>query len=406
MDRARGAPSSESVANLHGGGDHSYHCMATSKPECTSARTRGGVSILERRDPASVDDIFMQRVCHDINDVLRPVECLIGFPDYRRILRVAMESATELHGVCALSGQLVKFLEDHDGAMLPLAWPPNRYLRLTSGRKLGYLDEAERLRKDYPVCNGPLEVLGLILAPGQSLYSDLHPVLMMSLTGVIFLHVRGRPVWNPDYDPDRDAERVFLVAESLQAFGREGLCRCDNVYTEDGGAPYATPEDPVLKNIVFTPHPGGMALYQQICKIKGHSWYINGCPGMLKDRVFVATPDLPPFVRHVNLERFGNRFLPIGRVTRSPEEPECEMFIMVDAGGAIYGHMLDSGKVRKLAQNFDQFMRIGTRRAYFNFEMVRGDSLNTEYEETSFGTKNQGFSLLTRDLVTVRKKIQ
>nr|WEG69807.1 protein U95 [Mastomys natalensis cytomegalovirus 3]WEG69947.1 protein U95 [Mastomys natalensis cytomegalovirus 3]WEG70087.1 protein U95 [Mastomys natalensis cytomegalovirus 3]WEG70227.1 protein U95 [Mastomys natalensis cytomegalovirus 3]WEG70367.1 protein U95 [Mastomys natalensis cytomegalovirus 3] len=381
--------------------DHAY-AMECVRSE-SAARTRGSsVSIVAHRDASNIDEIFLQKA-GNISDVLRPVECLIDYAKYRRRLRSAMEPTTDLNRVLKASfSQLRTFIEDHDGTHVPISWPHDTFIRLTSSTKLSYSTILESIQRDYKVSTNPLEVLGVILSKGQSLYSDMHPVLIISSDGRLFLHYRGRAMWNCDYDQHTDCEQLYYVAESLPVFIKEGLSRCDCMYTESGGAPYAMPEDGPLKYITSTAYQSGMLLMNNLSRIRNHYWYINGCPGMLKDRIFIVSPDVPEFVQQAQIDKFGNRFATIGRVVRCLEESsgDCEMYILTNSSGVIYGYISDSGKLRKIARNFDQFLRMGTRKAYFDFELPLSE--NTE-EFTEQCMIKGSFFLMSKNLMSIKR---
>lgn len=385
--------------------EHTY-AMDAASPE-SSERTRGVSSVLTlERDSEMVDAAFLERAGPCLPDVMRPVECLIGYPEYRKRLHTAMDAVTELESAASHFFQLPRFLEDHDGTILPVSWPPNKYLRLTCAAKLGYREIINALRHEYKVCDSPTEVLGVILSPGQSIYSDVsHPVLLLTMRGTVLVHIRGRPVWNSDYNPDIDCEQLYVAAESLRIFGRDGLSRCDPFYTESGGAPYAMPEDPVLKHITQSMPTSPIVLIKLLSKWQGHCWSINGCPGMLKDRLFMISFVMPSFVREALSQQFDQRFVVIGRVFKSRDdiEDECEMYILVDCGGMIYGYIPDTGRMRRLAISFDQFLRMGTRRMYFNFQ-VQGTNTQRNLDDPTFIVHaSSGFFLLPRQLLSVKR---
>nr|WEG68844.1 protein U95 [Mastomys natalensis cytomegalovirus 1]WEG68980.1 protein U95 [Mastomys natalensis cytomegalovirus 1]WEG71208.1 protein U95 [Mastomys natalensis cytomegalovirus 1] len=392
----------ETVLNLLCG-EHSYS-METNDV-MSSERTRGlAVCPSDKRNPETVDARFMARA-GNMEEVLRPVECMIGYGAYRRTLHLATESANELIRAAERFYSLPFFLADYDGAHLPIAWPENKVLRLTSTKNLGYEIILANLRREYPLCEDPLEALGVIITPGQSIFSDMHPVLLLSLKGHVLVHMRGRPIWSPDYDPETDGEQLYLVADNLKTFGRDGLSRCDAIYTDGGGVPYAMPEDIPLKEVTSVAPRNSLQIMRILDKWQGHIWCMTGCPGMLKDRLFIVSNDAPSYVKESLKEKYGTKFGLIGRIARCKDDhfSDCEVFILMDAGGTVYAYVPDTCKVRKIAQSFDSFCRIGTRRLYFNFQVPSSNTCR-EFDDPTFYTQpGSGFFLLSRELISVRR---
>lgn len=385
-------------------GDHNY--AVEMNEQSSSERTRGlNRKFNEERNPSTIDECFLNRAGNNIQNVLRPVECLIDYQSYRKTLHLAAASANELTRASARFYALPHFLEEYDGTLFPIAWPKNKCLRLTSEKSLGYSSITSDLKREYPLCDEPLQALGVILSSGQSLYSDIHPVLIISLKGQLFIHIRGRPVWSSDYDPEVDRDRLYFVAETLQTFAKDGLVRCDAIYTDAGGVPYAMQEDAALKEITSIAPRNAVRLINVLDKWQDHTWFLNGCPGMLKDRMFVISHTMPQYVKQSYKERYGTRFCVIGRVIRSLEDKdtECELYVVIDSSGTIFAYLPDTGIVRRLAQSFDMFLRIGTRSLYFNFEILPYNR-RREFEDNTFITQqNSGFFLLSRELLSIRR---
>lgn len=386
--------------------DHPY---AKDKMEIgTSERTRG-LNFAEStpRDPVTVDAKFLERSGNQWQEVIRPVECLIDYPEYRKKAALAWEPMIQLLGVGKNFYALPRHLEEADGTLIPLPWPVTKHLRLTSTNMLNYGCILESLKRNYPLLGGEdLEVIGVVLSKGQSLYSSTdHPVVIISRSGIIYVHIRSQPIWTPGYDPEVDEEKLYIVADDLRSFAKEGLVRCDHMYTEEGGAPYAAPEDPKLKELIGIAQCSPYKLMKNLDAIGEQHYFINGCPGMLKDRVFVAPTQVPSYVKRLMADSYGKQFHIIGRVTRSPDDPisDCECFIMIDETGKIYSYTADCSKVRFLAKNLDQFLRMGTRRCYYNFQVFHKERPPVHDEPTFCPPIGCGFFLLSREMITVRR---
>ncbi|AFX83436.1 e128 [Murid betaherpesvirus 8] len=381
--------------------DHTY-VMETDSG--SSERTRGiRRNPFTERHAVTVDNVLLQRAGNSVQEAVRPVECLIDYDVYKKTLPMATGAALELMCLTSKFHRLNKVLEEHDGMFLSVAWPPNRKLRLTSTDKIGYRPVIEGLHGEYPLHEDPMEVLGVIMSYGQSLYSDSHIVILISVSGRVFAHVRGRPVWSADYDPSTDGEKLYLIADNLQAFGRDGLSKCEEVYTESGGAPYAMDEDDALRDITSVPSKNTLGFLKKLDVWQEHHWFINGCPGMLKDRIFIISSNAPPYVKQAYRQAFGTKYAIIGRVVRSMEDPEtdCEIYVMLDQSGAIFAFLPESNRLRRLAKSFDSFLRIGTRRLYLDFEVTRNKTMLVD--APLFHIRNgSGFLLLCKEFVSLK----
>lgn len=386
--------------------DHSY---ARSDMEVgTSERTRGfNRARSVARNPTTVDARFLERSGNQCQEVIRPVECMIDYEEYRKRAAQAWEPFIQLFGVSKNFFALTRHLEEADGTLLPVSWPVNKHLRLTSTHMLNYGGTLEMLKRNYPSIGGEdLCVLGVVLSKGQSLYSNTdHPVVLMSRGGSVYVHIRSQPIWTPGYDPEMDEERVYLVSDDLVTFAKEGLVRCDDMYTEEGGAPYAAPEDENLKDLVRCSKCSPYKLIKNLDAMGEQQYYINGCPGMLKDRVFIAPTIVPSYVKRMMCETYGKHFYIVGRVTKSPDDPvsDCECFIMVDDRRKVYAFVPEYSKVRYLARDLDQFLRMGTRRMYFNFQLAHKDRPPVHDEPTFRPPIGCGFALLSREMITARR---
>lgn len=387
--------------------EHSYFRNAMDTG--TSERTRGlPFPTSAERDAATVDAPFMERSGNQWQDVLRPVECMMDYQEYRKRAGAAWEPFVQLLGISKNFYALPRHLEEADGTLISLPWPVTKHLRLTSTSRLDYHGTLERLRRDYPMIGREdLEVLGVVLSKGQSLYSSTnHPVVLISRSGIVYCHIRPEPIWTPGYDPDMNQEKVFVVADDLRVFAKEGLARCDEMYTEEGEAPYAAPEDKHLRELIRISRHGPHRFFRDVTATEEQMFYLNGCPGMLKDRMFVTPTYVPTYVKRLMAETYGGRFHILGRVTRSSEDLpcECECFIMIGSDNSkIYSYVPESSKIRMVAKDFDQFMRMGTRRAYFNFQLFHKDHPPVHDEPTFSPPLGCGFFLLSRELITVRR---
>lgn len=397
--------------------DHSY---AARKMEVgSSERTRGlGIPLGAERDAETVDLEFLKRAGPQWQDVIRPVQCLIDYQDHRRTAHLSWEPFLEIADAARQFGGFGRYLDSCDGALIKLAWPVDKSLRLTSTEKLGYRDVLEGLRRDYRVLTRErLEVLGVALSPGQSLYSDRHPVLLLAESGGVYVHVRASPSWTPGFDPERDGERLYVAAPDLRVLAKEGLVRCDDLYTEAGGAPYAMPEDAAVKDLSRVSCSGlagscgassgspTVRLLRVLETWEGHRWFMNGCPGMMKDRVFVISREVSPYAARLLAENHGPRFRVVGRMCKTPEDPvgDCEFYVLLDADGAVFAYAPETAKIRQLARTFDSFMRVGSRRMHFNFQLVRHDRSSPFDEPTFHPPLGCGFYLLSRELISVRR---
>lgn len=374
----------------------------------SSERTRGlNTPVSAERDAATVDAVFLERSGNQWQDVLRPAECLIDHQEYRKKTAAAWEPFIELLGVSKNFFALCRHLNEVDGKLVPLPWPVRKHLRLTSTSTLNYYGTLESLKRNYPMLGGEdLEVLGVALSKGQSLYSSPeHPVVLISRSGVLYCHIRAQPIWTPGYDPDANRERVFMVADDLRTFAKEGLVRCDEIYTEEGEVPYAAPVDKHLKELIRASRYGAYSFHKGLEGRHEHYFYLNGCPGMLKDRVFTIPTYVPLYVKRLLSETYGKQFYVLGRITRSPDDFPCdsECFILLGSNNKIYSYMPESSKLRMIANNFEHFMRIGTRRAYFNFEVYHKDYPPINDEPTFAPPVGCGFSMLSRELLTVKR---
>lgn len=374
----------------------------------TSERTRGLANAPSApRDAATVDVKFLERSGNHWQDVLRPAECVMDYQEYRKRASAAWEPFLQLLGISKNFFAVARHLEEADGTLIPLPWPVSKHLRLTSTSMLNYSGTIESLRKNYPVLGGEeLEAVGVVLSRGQSLYSSTnHPVVLLSVSGIVYVHIRAQPVWCPDFDPETDQERLYMVADDLRSFAKEGLVRCDDMYTEEGGVPYCAPEDDDLRELMKIAKCGPYRFLKNLDAMGERHYFINGCPGMLKDRVFVAPTEVPSYVKRMMAESYGKHFHIIGRVTRSSDDPvyDCECYIMIDERSRVHSYVPECGKVRFLAKNLDQFMRIGTRRAYYNFQLAHRE-MPPVYDEPTFHPPiGCGFFLLSREMITVRR---
>lgn len=374
----------------------------------TSERTRGlNAAPSAPRDPVTVDAKFLERSGNQWQNVIRPVECVMDYQQYRKRAGAAWEPFVQLLGISKNFFALARHLEEVDGTLIPLPWPVTKHLRLTSTNMLNYNGVIESLRKNYPMMGGEdIEVLGVVLSRGESLYSSTtHPVVLISRSGVVYAHIRAQPIWAPDFDPEMDHERLYMIADDLRSFAKEGMVRCDDMYTEDGGAPYSAPEDENLKELIKISRCSPYRFIKNLDAVGEQHYYINGCPGMLKDRVLIAPTEVPSYVKRIIVESYGKSFHILGRVARSPDDPvyDCECFIMIDERGKIYSYIPECSKVRFLARTFDQFLRMGTRRAHYNFQLFHRERPPVYDEPTFRPPIGCGFFLLSREMITVRR---
>ena len=292
-----------------------------------------------------------------VKTVPRPASVFIFGRCRKKMLRESVKSFMHLSKLQYTKESLEAYVLRNCNKFLDLSWPIRHKIYIMPDVSRNY--NIEEVKNLFPVPEGWMVTLGFV--------GTEEPVTKIYNISV-FLCENG---WVMIHKNDKVEPELYLAASNLNELIEDGLARCDCIY-EKRSVPYGIVMEGKLRQ--FMDNFGSLQSVLAYRKyLHGFLWAFNGTPGRLADRVFhTCVPGvhnalpLDAVIKHEN-----NPLYFIGYVTTFKQQNDfnANVFIAVDGNLSIYGYHLISQKTWFLAKTFSTFLKMGTRKMYYDYEI-------------------------------------
>ncbi|ANC96521.1 U95 protein [macacine betaherpesvirus 9] len=292
-----------------------------------------------------------------IHTAPRPPSVFVFGKCRKAMLRDSSRSFNRLNNLQYTKESLESYVLRNCNKFLILSWPVKHRIYIMPDVSKNY--NVEFVRSLFPVPDGWIIVLGVV-GTEEPMAKIYNIVVLLCENGWVLVHKN-----------DTEEHKLYLAASNLKEFVEEGLSRCDCIFYEKS-VPYGIVIEGKLKQLMEN-----FDSLQNVIKCRkylhGFMWAFNGAPGRLSDRVLHTC--VPGFHNAVPLDtviKFNDKplyFFGYVTTTKQQSDLDANVLVAVDEDLIIYGYHPMSQKTWFLTKTFFAFLKMGTRKIYYDYEI-------------------------------------